>query len=313
MKREAPNRRITFSEIGNALSSGLGAIDADRARELNGLARLRGIKDAQLEREQTRLTERYGENDARVQALAARRAVNTLLIADIEHAARRAQMPAPAPDANAWIVHGHVFGPDGSVQADRVLTLHDADGKQLLDQQARSDDSGHFILCVTAQTLKDPETGATRAAGMRFDNAAGAANTLGVYLHVSDIAGKTLHRDMRELQPARGQVDYREIILRDDPCGQRPPRGKPDTGGSRGDGGDKKETPRGPEADRTPTQPFVGNPATRELHDTQKITKRCKLDAIKPDARVYFANTADAEKAGYDYCAFCFGKDKSRR
>lgn len=306
MKRETPNRRITFSEIGNALSSGLGAIDTERARELNGLARVRGVKEAQLAREQTRLTETYGATDARVQDLAARRAVNALLIADIEHAARRAHMPAPTPDADAWIVHGHVFGPDGSVQVDRVLTLHDANGKQLTDLQARSDDSGHFILCVTAQTPKDGDTAPTPAAGLRLDAQAAAANTPSVYLHVSDIAGKTLHRDTRELRPARGQVDYREIILRDDPCAQKPPRNKPDTGG--GTGGDQDETP--PPA---PSQPYVGNPRTHELHDTQKITKRCKLDAIKPEARVYFANTADAEKAGYDYCAFCFGKDKSKR
>ena len=61
------------------------------------------------------------------------------------------------------------------------------------------------------------------------------------------------------------------------------------------------------------TQRYAGNPATRELHDTERLTKRCHFDAIKPDARVYFDSTAAAEKAGYDYCAFCFGKTKSKR
>lgn len=64
---------------------------------------------------------------------------------------------------------------------------------------------------------------------------------------------------------------------------------------------------------RSDTQRYAGNPATCELHDTEKLTKRCNFDAIKPNVRVYFDNTAAAEKAGYDYCAYCFGEDKSKR
>jgi hypothetical protein len=60
-------------------------------------------------------------------------------------------------------------------------------------------------------------------------------------------------------------------------------------------------------------QRYAGNPATRELHDTERLTKRCNFEQIKPDERVYFDTTAAAEKAGYDYCAYCFGKAKSRR
>ena len=58
---------------------------------------------------------------------------------------------------------------------------------------------------------------------------------------------------------------------------------------------------------------YAGNPATRELHDTEKLTKRCNFDAIDPNVRVYFDNIAAAEKAGYDQCAYCFGKAKSKR
>ena len=58
---------------------------------------------------------------------------------------------------------------------------------------------------------------------------------------------------------------------------------------------------------------YAGNPATRELHDTEKLTKRCNFDAIDPNVRVYFDSLAAAEKAGYDYCAYCFGKAKSKR
>ncbi|MBL8073015.1 MAG: hypothetical protein JNL29_01515 [Nitrospira sp.] len=58
---------------------------------------------------------------------------------------------------------------------------------------------------------------------------------------------------------------------------------------------------------------YAGNPATREVHDTEQLTKRCKFEAIKPNTVVYFGSVADAEIAGYDYCAYCFGKAKSKR
>ena len=64
---------------------------------------------------------------------------------------------------------------------------------------------------------------------------------------------------------------------------------------------------------RSDTHRYACNPATRELHDTEKLTKRCNFDAIKPNVLVYFDNTAAAEKAGYDYCAYCFGEAKSKR
>jgi len=60
-------------------------------------------------------------------------------------------------------------------------------------------------------------------------------------------------------------------------------------------------------------QRYAGNPSTHELHDTQKLTKRCNFGEINPMVLVYFDNTTVAEKAGYDYCAYCFGKAKSKR
>lgn len=314
MKRNDDTRRITFGEIANTLSQNLNSVDGRRAAELSGFARVRQAKAVQLAREEKRLTEKYGANDARVQAVAAQRATNAVIVADVEREAVRAQTPVPTPDENAWIVHGHVFSSDRAPQAERVLTLHDANGKSLIDTQARTDRSGHFVLCVTRrQKTDDGQANVTRGPALNLSGEATAPNTVRVYLHVSDIAGKLLHRDTHEFTPALGQVDYREITLSDDPCAQKPPGGKPGTGGGRGDGGRPNETPREPPSTEPSTQPYVGNPATRELHDMQKVTKRCKLDAIKPNARVYFANTAEAEKAGYDYCAFCFGKEKSKR
>lgn len=58
---------------------------------------------------------------------------------------------------------------------------------------------------------------------------------------------------------------------------------------------------------------YLGNSATRELHDMNNITKRCQIDGIKTEHRVAFKIEKDAEASGYDYCAYCFGKRRSRR
>lgn len=60
-------------------------------------------------------------------------------------------------------------------------------------------------------------------------------------------------------------------------------------------------------------QRYVGNVLTREIHDTQKLTKNCQFDSIKTYQRVPFASTDEAEANGFDYCAYCFGKEKSKR
>ncbi len=315
MKQRNDSKKITYAEISGNLDRNFDALDPQRASDLSALARVREAKSTQMQREQTRLSAKLGSAHPRVTALSAKRAANESLVERLKVDAARAQAPSPSLDPDAWIVHGHVYGPDRSAQAERVVTLHDADDKQLVETQARTDGNGHFVLCVRRDTPKDPGTGPpptpgatvdpSRGPALRMEPKASASSRQRVYLHVSDISGKTLHRDTRALTPALGQVDYREIVLTDDPCG---PRGAGDSG-KPGDSGGGKDGGTGSE----PVKPYVGNPATRELHDTQKLTKRCKLDAIKPNKRTYFDSTEAAEKAGYDYCAYCFGKEKSKR
>jgi hypothetical protein len=58
---------------------------------------------------------------------------------------------------------------------------------------------------------------------------------------------------------------------------------------------------------------FLGNSHLRELHDLENTKRRCNIEKIRPDHRVYFKTEEEAEAAGYDYCAYCFGKEKSKR
>ncbi|MBI1424580.1 MAG: hypothetical protein GC149_14130 [Gammaproteobacteria bacterium] len=58
---------------------------------------------------------------------------------------------------------------------------------------------------------------------------------------------------------------------------------------------------------------YLGNALTEELHDVQQATGACQLAEIRPDRRYYFDSPAQAIALGYDYCAFCFGRELSQR
>lgn len=58
---------------------------------------------------------------------------------------------------------------------------------------------------------------------------------------------------------------------------------------------------------------YLGNSVSEELHDTLRMTPGCQLDEIRYDRRAYFATEAEARALGYDYCAYCFGRELSER
>jgi hypothetical protein len=58
---------------------------------------------------------------------------------------------------------------------------------------------------------------------------------------------------------------------------------------------------------------LLGNSSTRELHDFENEKPACQIAEIRPDHRFYFQNEDQARKLGYDFCAYCFGRKRSKR
>src|SRR5690606_4569542 len=58
---------------------------------------------------------------------------------------------------------------------------------------------------------------------------------------------------------------------------------------------------------------LLGNSGSRELHDLDNEKPQCQIAEIRPDHRFYLQSEEQARKLGYDFCAFCFGKARSRR
>ena len=54
-------------------------------------------------------------------------------------------------------------------------------------------------------------------------------------------------------------------------------------------------------------------PSTRELHDLDNEKPACQIAEIRPDHRFYFQSEEQARTLGYDFCAYCFGKKRSKR
>jgi hypothetical protein len=71
-------------------------------------------------------------------------------------------------------------------------------------------------------------------------------------------------------------------------------------------------TPRGV-AEGSRVTRYAANVRTEELHDMENLTGNCQIEEIRPDHRYYFATLEQATAAGYDLCAYCFGRSRSLR
>jgi hypothetical protein len=57
---------------------------------------------------------------------------------------------------------------------------------------------------------------------------------------------------------------------------------------------------------------ILGNKRSKEIHDLGNIQKGCQVDEIAMSNRVPFKSEEEAVKKGYDYCAYCYGPEKSQ-
>jgi len=256
---------------------------------------------ASQQREAKRLQKLGRDKDPRIEALKVSIEESDKLRATARLGQVRLERALAALSAQNDVFHGFVSDTELQFQKGytvRLVGVSDTDGKSRVSATTESD--GYFSITLKARetasgfAAKD-ETQANLFVGMfelfgKTGRAAAAATEASATSPITESAkasveildpnGQRVHQDPVPIIIDSGSV-YREYII--------------DSKGSRSD-----------------RQRYVGNPATRELHDTEKLTKRCNFDAIKPNVRVYFDSTAAADKAGYDYCAYCFGKAKSK-
>lgn len=186
--------------------------DAYRADSLESLGRIRAVKGAVLERERTRLTEKYGAKDPSVQALSEQIAANQVLTRFLAAETLRARTTPVDADQNGWILHGRVFDRQSNPQPNLTIALYDSNNHWVESLgYACTDSSGYFKLTHAIKGAVLSTHGETPRAATSGGATAEPAGP--VFIHVLDAKSSTLAVDSRELTPTVDRVDYVEIVM----------------------------------------------------------------------------------------------------
>ncbi len=274
----AQERKIALNEVESELDNRISGTDAVRAKEMERLQNVRRAKANVLQREHARLSGKLGTDHPRVLALANQIRVNRGLQRDLVLETERAKTELPSVTAESWAVHGFVRDKELKGIPNLTIALYDPKGVWIRELgYACTDDKGYFRL----------ESG-------NIKNLAASQ----AYLRVLNSQSRPLYMDKNPLTPVAGRIDYREIRL-EDVTACTPPESVPAPPPGKDEGQEKTR--------------YLGNSSKREIHDLNNEKPQCQISEIRPDHRVSFKTEGEAIAAGYDYCAYCFGKEKSKR
>lgn len=208
MMQSGNSKEISLDNISENLDSSLSGADADRKVKLNELSRIKSIKAAQLQKEKERLSNKYGENDPRVQAINTKIEANNTLMKGIEITSSNAEVDTPEVDQNTYLLHGFVKDSSLNPISDITVAVYDSQNNWVkMIGYACTDSRGYFKLEFKYETAKR-----TNAAGLE-SFVAEAAQQTEYYIHLSDKKANEIYIDKRPLYPKLGQVDYRLIII----------------------------------------------------------------------------------------------------
>ena len=302
-------------QVKHELDQAIKSADPVRAGSLQKLQRVRTAKTKNQERERLRLTEKLGDNHPRVLLLQAKIDTNYELARNLQVETVRAQTEAPVVEDDDWLVHGRVLNEQLEAVPGMKAALYDRSGCPIQTCGSEiTDKTGYFNLTLknvadgvqaTATTINNTvdDAGDTAVTNNNIvgdvgDTAAINNNTvcddgdtapttknMEGFLYVLDKDDVAVHRDKRPLAILAGQAQYLEVVL-DDGDVDRPPQ---------------------------PTTRYLGNSNSRELHDLNNQKPACQIDEIRVDHRINFKTQKEAVALDYDYCAYCFGKEKSKR
>jgi hypothetical protein len=264
---------IPQSQVEHELDQAITSADPVRAESFQKLHRVRTIKTKNQERERLRLTEKLGSNHPRVLALQAKIDNNKALTRNLQLETARAQTEAPVVDKDSWVVYGRVLNNQLKPVPGMKAALYDKSGCPIQTCGSEYTDKTGYFKLTIKNVADDTRDATTKNEPMEG------------FLYVLDKDNVTVHKDKRPLPILAGQVQYLEVVL-DDGDVDRPPQSK---------------------------TRYLGNSNSKELHDLKNQKPNCQIDEIKPDHRVNFKTQKEALALDYDYCAYCFGKDKSKR
>ena len=339
MSQEA-YRKVSRKELENRIDSGAKASDAARLEGMQGMMQLKQKKARLLQNERGRLRKKYDRKHQRVQQVETglNAAVDGVAALNMEIA--RSKTPVTKPDVMKWVVHGHVYDRGGKpIENADVTVVGMPSGKTVETvNKVKTDKRGYYKISyqATASEVKQPQepeltreqilkqagestlgqaseektepqgskqpatayaeqtTGQTDdlkqqrlIGGLRINSEANIKSA--VYVRASLTDSPEIYADSSAMLPQAGNCNYRDIIL---------PVNQDD---------DSKHV-----CDPLRVTRYLGNSSSRELHDLKNEKRQCRINKIRFDNAVNFKSIKQAEKSGYDFCAYCFSREMSK-
>ncbi|MBB3191862.1 hypothetical protein [Halomonas cerina] len=288
MRKAGKRRQLSGEEIGSQLEANLKEADNRRYQGLDQLARLEQAKQAQRRRERKRLMAKYGSDSPKVRRLEAKLDAGEDLITGARVERQRLDITASSEVATQeWVLKGFLRGLDG--EGLRGVTLVLSWDQNRVDEPValtRSHSDGSFEFRRKLGGDLEGEAGlgeAEEETQEQQEQQEQLAEPQPLWLHVLDPEGKVVVTDSEAVWPTSGVLDYRDLTV--DPAKV---------------GGGEAQTR------------YLGNASTLELHDLENSKPQCRVDTIRAAFRKPYKTQKAAVADGFDFCAYCFGREKSK-
>lgn len=286
-------RKISKAAIGAEIEKGIPGNDLLRVSGMQRLRAFRSSKAKSQAREQQRLTNKYGAQDERVLQMNASLDANANYLSNLNMELNRATAPRKKVDSASWNVQGRVYDQQGCPVAGADVSVLSGDGYNIEQIPAtKTDSKGRYTITYKAKknelTTVGDGSASEKASAIRINRNADRREQ--VFVRAIDARNDDVCADSTLIVPRPGTCNYRDLILdiRQD---------------------DNYKSDR---RDRRSSR-YLGNSSTTELHDLKNEKKQCQIDNIRIDHCFNFKTEKEARALGYDYCAYCFGREKSKR
>ncbi len=191
----------TTEKIPVKLNFAFDQMDILRREGLEDLKTFHLVKRKALEKERTRLTEKFGPDHQRVKDFEAKIQYNRDMMKDLDVVITEANIEVGAVDADTWKIHGRVFDSNRKGISDLTLGLYNEKGKWLKSMGFGCTDSrGYFFIDYSPKAEKMKP----------------AASTEKLFLYVLNKDRQVLYKDSDSLFVTPGKIDYRAICLADE-------------------------------------------------------------------------------------------------
>ncbi len=302
-------RKVSQLEVFQTFRDGYRANDAVRIEGLQSLLAIRKKKARLQERDRQRVEQRYGKNSQQLKRVESKQNGNLGFISGLGMELNRAKTRPEKVEAEDWVVKGRVYDRLGEPLANARVVLYGMNGSKVPKVSAATTDiNGNYRLIFKGRA-KDVEEVASdqelfrllggmrikgsekEGMGERIRTNINIRSKAGVFVRASFGKRKPVTADSIPMVARPGVSHYRDLILNFDQYEALKP------------------------TENNPVHPtrFLGNSATRELHDLENEKNGCRIRMMRFDHRINFKTIQSAQEAGYDFCAYCFGRDKSKR